>query len=100
MPCHLSISDSSTDGRKFMVNVSGDLDLMTVHGLQDSLALALRDGHSPVVADVSGVTFIDSTGVGALITAYRTAMGRLRIVGAKAHVKHVFETIGMSELLG
>jgi anti-anti-sigma factor len=65
----LSVSVRREDGSA-IVTVSGDLDLSTVSLLRDPL-YELTDEGGPVIVDLEQVTFIDSTGLGALVGAYR-----------------------------
>ena len=53
------------------------------------------------MVDLSEVAFMDSTGINALIGAYRRTPhgGCLQVVGAKSAVRRVFEITGVSELL-
>ena len=49
------------------------LDVSTVGGLREALALAVASGPGPdVVLDVSEVAVVDSAGLGLLLTAHRT----------------------------
>ena len=55
--------------------VSGELDLLTVPQLRDALA-AVRDPSRGVVLDFSGVSFVDSSGLGLLLSTARTTQAR------------------------
>jgi anti-sigma B factor antagonist len=53
----------------------------------------LRDGKRTFVFDLSGVTVIDSTGIGRFIAAYNkiaTAGGEMRMAGATGHLFQSF----------
>ena len=52
-----------------MVCVHGELDLATAPALQRALLDAAADGPVDLVVDVSGVGFVDATGLGALLRA-------------------------------
>jgi anti-sigma B factor antagonist len=62
-----------------IVVVTGDVDLETGPLLRDSLLAALDAGPSRLVLDLSQVTFMDSSGLGALLGAHRHA----RLAGAE-----------------
>jgi anti-anti-sigma factor len=54
---------------------------------------ALRQGTRTIIFDISGVTSIDSTGVGRFISSFNKIMeagGDMRIAGATGHVFHTF----------
>lgn len=68
---------------------------------RDALDAAVEGGDEPVVADLTGVTFIDSTGLGVLIGTRRRCLdaGReLRIVVADPRILKVFEITGLTDL--
>ncbi len=53
----------------------------------------LREGKRTFVFDLSGITTIDSTGIGRFIAAYNkiaTAGGEMRMAGASGHLFHSF----------
>ncbi|MDP9393612.1 MAG: STAS domain-containing protein [Actinomycetota bacterium] len=58
-----------------VVRVDGDVDVSHTLELRDVLADAMDGGAASVVLDVGGVDFIDSAGVGLLVTAHRRAQG-------------------------
>lgn len=66
---------SAVGGPEAVVTVSGDLDLATVPRLDTELAgvLAGDPGVERVVVDLSGVDFVDSSGLTALIKSNRRA---------------------------
>jgi anti-sigma B factor antagonist len=55
-----------------IAEVTGDIDISTVSGLRERL-LGLADGGQPLIVDLNGVSFIDSTGLGVLVAATRRA---------------------------
>jgi anti-anti-sigma factor len=75
------------DGVATVVTVGGELDAATTPDLQASFAQTLaRDGHGPVVLDLADCTFVDSTGLHAIIDARALAHGhgsRLEICAAQ-----------------
>jgi anti-anti-sigma factor len=57
-----------------IVSVAGELDLSTVPRMESALLEQLRQ-RPAVLVDLSALDFIDSSGIGALIRANRTANG-------------------------
>jgi anti-sigma B factor antagonist len=55
-----------------IAEVTGDIDISTVSGLRERL-LELADSGQPLIVDLNGVSFIDSTGLGVLVAAARRA---------------------------
>jgi anti-anti-sigma factor len=61
------MSERVSDGA-WQVTVTGEVDLATAPNLRDAL-LAIPPDVDRIVVDLSEVTFIDSTGIGALVAA-------------------------------
>jgi anti-sigma B factor antagonist len=63
-----------------LLRASGDVDASTVEHLTGAFDLAIREHPGHVVLDAGAITFIDSTGVTALMTAMRRLhRGRRRL---------------------
>jgi anti-anti-sigma factor len=81
--------------------VSGELDIATVDQLATLARAALDSAASVLVIDFSGVTFVDSTGLGALVRIRNEAERngkRVDLVGVRREVRRVLELTGLSEL--
>jgi anti-sigma B factor antagonist len=82
-----------------VVLLVGELDLVYADDVRDALIGA--DGPE-VVVDLSGLEFIDSSGLSALITARRRVMAggnRLVLRGAQGAARRVFELTGLDDVL-
>jgi anti-anti-sigma factor len=82
-----------------VVRIQGDLDMSNADALTDALTKASVVGH-PVVADLTDVTFIDSSAITALVTSARaiTASGnRLELGPRSAVVERVLEITGLAD---
>ncbi|MDQ0578901.1 STAS domain-containing protein [Streptomyces rishiriensis] len=100
-PDRLSVHPAVVDG-VLVVTVRGEID----HDGRDVLSQALTspDGAAPprIVADLSSVTFMDSSGINVLVTAHRqvsAAQGWLRIAGARKPVERVLHVVGLDALI-
>ncbi|MER6789457.1 STAS domain-containing protein [Streptomyces sp. NPDC000658] len=100
-PNHLSVQPEMVDG-VLVVTVEGEID----HDVKDVLSQALLfDDSAPpsrIVADLSGVTFMDSSGVNVFVTAHRRvsgAHGWLRIAGAQESVVRLLHLVGIDEVI-
>ncbi|MGQ4366042.1 STAS domain-containing protein [Streptomyces sp. SAS_272] len=101
-PERLSVEQRIVDGVR-VVTVQGEID----HDVQDVLSEALlaRDETivpPRIVADLSGVTFMDSTGINVFVTAHQTVSdtdGWVRIAGAQESVLRVLEVVGVDALI-
>ncbi|MEV6806195.1 STAS domain-containing protein [Streptomyces sp. NPDC017248] len=90
-----------------VLQVSGELDLMTAPVLRQRVHDVVAEGHHSLVVDLSDVFFCDSSGVGVLIAArrlIRSCQGRLRLIlpdqGAVdgSHVNRVLGALGVRRL--
>ncbi|GGS78554.1 STAS domain-containing protein [Streptomyces violaceus] len=101
-PDRLSIEDSTVDGIR-VVTLRGEID----HGVKDALQQALSprdgDGGAPrIVADLSGVTFIDSSGINVFIHTHQraeAAQGWLRLAGVRGSVMRVVQLVGLDAVV-
>jgi anti-sigma B factor antagonist len=84
------------------ITVHGPLDLSTVPDFQQMVA-ALEGTTGPVTLDLSGISFIDSTGLSALVTMGRELEVRMRqlvIVGVTDRVADLLRMTGVDGILG
>lgn len=82
-------------GETRIVVASGELDIETAHALATLLGAVTREGAQDVVIDLSGIGFIDSTGLAVLINAKRRTLragGSMRLVANTAPVRRLLET--------
>lgn len=86
------------DGVEHRAIFRGELDAATSVGLAETLGAI---AHSALVADLSELTFIDSCGVGSLLTAkeHIESSGNTFILTRPSQpVRRVFELLGLEEL--
>lgn len=80
-----------------IMTVTGEIDIATVAQLRERLFGLADDGQS-VIVDLSQVSFVDSTGLGALVGAARRAAahgGSLQAVGAQRQIRQLFRVTGL-----
>ena len=83
------------------MSLSGELDLLSAPSLGDTLAEAAR-GSVAVILDLSQLTFLDSSGLHAIMTArarLAEADCRLVLLRGNHHVQRVFELSGVDGVL-
>jgi len=85
------------DERTTVVSVEGELDLSTAPRLKWMLMDSLESDGAQVVADLSLVTFMDSTALGVLVSVQRRldADRRFAIVCTSEKVLQIFEFSGI-----
>lgn len=90
------VFDVHPDGQG-TVAVSGELDVMSVAALRQTL-LGMVDGRSePLIVDLSDVDFIDAAGVGALVSVANAAVacgGRMVVTRPSAAVRRIMAILG------
>jgi anti-sigma B factor antagonist len=90
-------------GGMVQVAVVGEIDMDTASELDDVLNSALADrATSAVVVDLSGVSFLDSTGIHVLLARHHAAAESnvsLVLVNVRHNVSRVLEITGVLRLL-
>ncbi len=84
-----------------MVSLAGECDLTVHEELTKVLTAAVATSH-PVVLDLDQLTFLDSSGVHALVMANRAARRAgvpMRAVNARGVVAELLDLTGVAELL-
>lgn len=81
--------------------LSGEIDFTSSGPIQSTLLALILPGGGSVVADLSGVTFIDSSGLGVLVQAHRTARERDNqlLVVASPPVRKLLRLTGLDTVL-
>lgn len=85
-----------------LIRAEGRLDMVSAPGLRSIVADALAAGRTRLVVDLSGVVFMDSSGLGALVgclKAARQAEGDLRLVRPSAQVVSVLRLTNLDRVL-
>lgn len=77
-----------------VLGLYGDVDLHVATNLRDHLTAAIGEGTSFLVVDLSGVSFIDSMGLGALLGSMkrlRSSGGQFRLVVPCGEIRRILE---------
>jgi anti-sigma B factor antagonist len=95
--------DTSTVGDKVaVVRLDGRLNMVAAPRLKSTIEDVVDRGSSRVVVDLSAVSFMDSSGLGALIASLkraRQAQGDLRIAGVNDQVGTVLKLTNLDRVL-
>lgn len=98
MDVQLSTEDVGT---RTVVRVDGEIDVVSADRLRERVSLLVSDGRTDLVVDLSGVGFMDSTGLGVLVGTLkrvRTAGGRLVLVVGSERLLKVFRITGLQQV--
>lgn len=100
-PGRLDVS-SAASGGAVTVTLRGELDLGSIGGLQERLTAIERGEPERIVLDLSGLSFIDSSGLRMLLLADGRARERGRelvLTSSTDAVQRMFEMTGARDLL-
>ncbi len=92
---------TSQGAARTVVHVAGEIDVYTVAVLRDRLDAVIERGDHHLVIDLTGVTFMDSTGLGVLVgrlKLIRGAGGSMRLVSSNERVLKVFAITGLDKV--
>ena len=83
-----------------VVALSGELDLSTIPRMEPALLEQIRQ-RTAVLVDLTDLSFIDSSGIGVLIRAFRESNGNPMhvLVGPGSQVERVFQVAGMADAM-
>jgi anti-sigma B factor antagonist len=93
---------SERDGDVHAIRLFGELDLATIDPVQRELERVEASDAPSIVIDLSGLVFMDSTGVRLLVGAHarsREASDRLTLLRGGPAVQHVLEVSGLDDQL-
>jgi anti-anti-sigma factor len=85
-----------------LVVLSGEMDIVSTGAFVESMTELERSSPGGLVIDVGGLTFIDSSGINALVQAVRTVGergGRAVLAAPAPHVQRVFEITRVGEVV-
>jgi anti-anti-sigma factor len=90
----LDVESRQTDSGVTVLAPSGRLDVVGAPALKEAVSEAMKNGLPRLVIDMEGVTFVDSSGLGSVVSALkqvRTSKGDLRLAAPNQQVRVVLE---------
>ncbi len=90
----LDVESRQTDSGVTVLAPSGRLDVVGAPALKEAVSEAIKYGQPRLVIDMEGVTFVDSSGLGSVVSALkqvRTSKGDLRLAAPNQQVRVVLE---------
>ncbi|WP_299056826.1 STAS domain-containing protein [uncultured Nocardioides sp.] len=88
-------------GGRTVVVVGGEVDVYTAPELRDCLTDLVGSGHRHLVVDMTGVGFLDSTGLGVLVGGLkkvRAEDGSLELVCNSQRLLRIFSITGLASV--
>lgn len=98
MPNHFSVEQSGTTAT---VTVQGTLDINSAAALAERIDQLVASRPAKVIADLSGLDLIDSSGVAALVKLYkgvRSVGGTFTVTGARDQPLAIFKLLRMDKV--
>lgn len=96
----LTVNSRELDGRT-VVAVEGEIDVYTAPVLREHLNDLVGEGKHHLLIDMSGVDFLDSTGLGVLVGSLkriRSQDGTLQLVCDQEKILKVFRITGLTKV--
>jgi anti-sigma B factor antagonist len=93
------VIDVITAGDCAVLRVAGEVDVYSAPELRQRIIKLVESGALHVVADLNGVDFLDSSGLGVLVGGLkrlRTQEGSLEIAASGGQILQLFELTGLS----
>ncbi|UII56221.1 anti-sigma factor antagonist [Cytobacillus spongiae] len=84
------------------VSVRGEIDAYTAPQLRETLFPLAQKGDVHIIVDLSDVTYMDSTGLGVFVGAFkqvRASNGSFRMIGLSERLKRLFEITGLADIM-
>lgn len=98
-PPQLTVSESRI-GHRLVLAVGGEVDIASADELRSALAVAAQSGAAEVWLDLTGVEFMDSTGVSAIVDARRWLdTRRFAVICPNGPVRRVIEIAGVDRAI-
>ncbi len=98
----VNVSDEPFRGDARRLRISGVLDWNNFHVVDDALRRLFDAGHSRIVIDLAGTTFISSAGFGCFISGLDVALklgGNLVFLNVPPAIREIFQILGLSRIL-
>ena len=94
--------ESASEAQGARLKLSGELDIATVPRVEDAVAATLKGGVDTLTIDLSGLSFVDSSGLRMLIVLDQRAASegwQLRLIRPGRQALTVFRISGVEENL-
>ena len=95
---HFELGEESPHGGAHVICVRGEIHVTTAPRFAECLNTAIESGKTALVLDMTGVEFIDSTGLSVLLNGLRLVnqrRGRLALVLTNPTVLRLFQITGL-----
>jgi anti-sigma B factor antagonist len=100
-----NVQSESLEGEVEVFSITGELDQATAPALREPLHESIENGTQAVMIDMSDCGFIDSTGLGVIVEAWKALQARngksaaLSICCAEPEVRRLLEVTGLDQAI-
>lgn len=97
----MSVSHQLADGQVAVIKIGEKrLDAVNATNLRNYVADLINKGRDKIIVDLTGLEFMDSSGLGAIVACKKLAgdQGYLRVAGAHGAVQELFRITRMDKL--
>ncbi|MEV1332322.1 STAS domain-containing protein [Micromonospora costi] len=97
-----TVTYADRDGGGTCLRLSGELDMSSAPALNAAIDRLIAAGERRLLADLTDLTFCDSTGMAAFVRGDNRAAadgGWLRVTGASGRVERVLRLTGLADVL-
>lgn len=98
----MTFSVNYNEDENLIVELRGDLDINVVDDFKDDI-LNKIDGSKDIILDLKELDYIDSTGLGVIMTIYKEVLDKgrsLKVKNAKRNIYKLFKITELDEILG
>jgi anti-sigma B factor antagonist len=98
----IEFDTETVDDGAMLIRPQGRLNLLAAPRLREVVAQSVQQGRAHIVVDLSGTTFMDSSGLGALVAGLKSARqggGTLRIACLTPQVEMVLTLTNLDRVL-
>ncbi len=77
-----------------LLDISGRLTSFETGALRDSISRLLKQGHKDIVLNLSGLQYLDSSGIGELARVYVSVVrqsGQMKVIGLSSRVEEILK---------
>ena len=85
-----------------IVEVTGKLTCLESGALRNSIAQLLKEGRKLILLNLSGLTYLDSSGIGDLVHTYMSVIkrgGEMKVVGLSDKVEEILKITKLHQVL-
>lgn len=94
--------DVQEQAQQTKINLTGEIDAYTAPKLRETAFPYTEKQGADIVIDLSGVTYMDSTGLGVFVGLFKSLNannGTLKLTGLSDRLKRLFDITGLADIM-